>query len=778
MNTATTIKPQIGFNTEEITFRGKTVKIIPEGILFHFGKINEILDNSNQNDSSNAEIDESLGLRVNKKADSTKYEYTWVKFTGGSPDYQIISTKVIGQSLGTHVKQRNKRLCNRLRKKYKISESKIEDFIEELGIFMENNEEKLFTPEEEEPKSEISRVPEGFDDYPEFIQQKAMEIIEGGKVLETFNTIIARAHEGDKREIELLIYGLLTNRIDDTEQVHIKLGGTTGVGKTHLIKTVLKIVPERFVLVTNSFSPKWLYHTNDLREDYNYILIDDYGDIGDPNNIIGLLKDIMDTTKEVVTHSTIIDGKAVTLIIDGKNIYFLTAAADISNIEIERRCLNLNPSESIRHLNNVKMHVLDEVIASDGSLEIGFKLCQAIFDKLTEKPYKVFNPFIKLIETDILGSTDIKMFAAFVKARTLIHQNEREEINNGTLLGTKEDVEVIQGLWKDIAGLQRYNISKKQIQVLKSLKVYEETHKSNVDLGMHDKFAGSTYREIATKFGVAKSTVRNWIKGSENKYEVNPKPSLADLGFVIVKSSNPDKDNAESWIYLNPEKEKEVKGWKLDNDVDMLTNKRNYVSIEGLLGKISIIRSYLKVNKRIQIHKSSILNHPQIEKLPEQAKTDKEVKYILKTVNEVIRELPDYEDVDDEEMHTAYLDALLSPNVNLPESTGSSSLSESQVSNQTYKGNGQHVQNKIEKDGHKIEIDDDETLSLVSYPFDSPTFDEEYNSVDEALLNTLEYDGDITVGELITDWAGYYGFQINEVKGSIIKLLNKGNIRR
>lgn len=596
----------------DLSFKGKPIAVDGKAALFYFGEYDK----------------HEILLLIEK---DLKYNFQWVC------NSKKISRKHSDHTgLHIHKTMRDNKITNDLINKIKVPEDNIKSFLDELGIYLEEHEDQIFNTDKEEQQDE--HVYTCFDDYPEDIKKTAADICKSDNPLGAFKNGISIIHEGDDPEIELSVLQHFTNRVLNGEPVHGRVGGGTDAGKSDLVLNCLKIVPERFQQEIQTLSSKSLYYDTELRDDYNHIIINDFLDSPDS---IALIKVMTDNLNKKKTHRTVLDTKdgkkGVILEITGKNIVVITAAKDINDAEANRRFLHQNPKEDKKHKKNVKNFIKKVGITGIGDTDLIFEILQATYDKLTENEFNVFNPWIDCMNLEDKGFTDIKMFINLVKARTIIFQEHRHKIDEDTILGSKEDVIEVTKLWNAIAPMQQYKFSRKQVELLSLLDEYTKIEGTDGQLYYPD---GKTYNEVAEALDVKRNTVYSWINGYYNENTQSGKKGLAELGFVITKSSDPDNENSPKHIYLNPEKKEFIESLKQGFDLDNLIEIDLNIEFNVDNPKNMIIKLYLEfVNYKTGSYKT-IKNDPRIQKLKRSVKTDEEVYNIVKNVKEVLNDLP------------------------------------------------------------------------------------------------------------------------------------------
>ncbi len=564
----------------------------------------------------------------------------WVKHREDTDPEFIGRRYVTLKGLEDTHKTRDNHLIDKITKEG-IGKDEVNTFFDEVGPFIQHNNLNK-PPGDPGPGGDLETPPESFQEYPENIQRGALKIIEDPQidVFQFLKGTISKVHIGDDPEIEFSILKEFSLHVENGETVHDRIMGGEDTGKTDLSLKVLDIVPTRWQLKLTSLSPKYLYYSKKLREDYNHIVINDFLDNPDS---LGLIKVMTDNLQDRKEHHTVIDGTAVDMEIPGKITVTITAKKDINDPETERRFLHLNPQEDPDHKRRVKEFIKRAGITGSLDSSLRFELCRAIVDKLTEAPLKVFNPWIECLQVEDLGNTDIKIFIGLVKARALIYQEDREKIGNDTILGTRGDVEGVLKLWFKIAPLQQFKISKQQLELLNELPVYEEgIYKEALrdrDDGnsLEEGTTGRTYKDLSTTLKKPVSTIRTWIKGYSNKNTGQEKPGLESLGFIISKSSNPGKEKAPLLFYLNPEKKDYLGGLKEEKTyLNNVESKINDIII-GLNSEKEVISQYLLYLNKSKIIIRDIYKNSNFEKPPSIVKTDKEVYNIICSTREALK---------------------------------------------------------------------------------------------------------------------------------------------
>lgn len=705
-------------------------------------------------------------------APNNKGQFTYQWKVKQEDKFKALSVKMDYKLLDQRVKSRDQLLVESLNERCKIPKDKIESFIKELGIFLSDYKEEFsFDEESEEQELELNQ-PQGFDDYSDNTKAGALHVVQNRDPLDFFKRVVGSKHIGDDKEVEICILQQFTNRVLNGEPVHIDMGGDSDSGKTDLVNTVLDIIPERFQQSVSSLSAKSLYYDETVRNDFNHFVIDDYADEND--DVLGLLKVATDNRLKRKIHKTIIDGKFKEYEIPGRNVFSITAAKDISEIELQRRHLKLNPEQSDEHKTQVKGTIAESEVSRSGDPELLFEIAKAVYEKLTERQFMVFNPFIGQIDIKDKGNTDIKIISALIKARTVIYQNTRTEITEGVLLGTKEDVEAILSLWKSIGTLQQYKINKKDMELVTKLPFFDEEYydsyiaglsNNSFDLIDSERAKGLTYKELAETMKVSKSWVQERVNAFNSKQRDPRKMGLLDMGLVITRTTNPEHERAAHWLYANPDKKKLIEGWKSDNDLTILNINSDSQFINDSIGKWKLIGHYLNYLSAKHIS-PTYMRTPIIEELPEEFNTDEEVLNILQIVNKEIENLPEEAFYKESSTSLGLIDNLYGQ---LENPINDAQNKNPDNDNQPDSDIGQESQAKQDKEETRKQISG--TLFINAYDGNIVL-----NPVERNILEHLAGMGNKEYSYMVTDWAIDSIYSREEIIEAIEYLMDLGAI--
>lgn len=465
------------------------------------------------------------------------YTQWWYVPPGNNIGQNIGSAHKSSVPFNVENKRRDKQLKKFITSKFPdIKQEEVEEFFAEVVEKANELNEKLF-PAEKPKKDEILNI-ESLNDYSDTLKDEANIIFEDDP-MKYFMQSLSLVHNGDEETKEILILSLFTKHVENGKPVCAIIVGTTESGKTSLVNKVSLISPARFLIETNSMSSKAaFYHQDAFREDYNHLVINDFLD---STEAIGTLKALTDTEITNAKHMTVSDDKAaVTLEVKGKNTVIVTAAQQLTDRELNRRLLHLNPDESVEHQNATKEFILEKESGIFEDTLPKFDVAKAVYEKIIEDTFEVYVPWILMLNVELFGKTDLKHFTNLVKARTLINRANRHEIVEGVLLASNRDFMEVLNLWNYISKMQATYLPSKAFEMLNLLPKWDE------DTYDEDGHFGFKIRDLAKEMEVGYATIRRWFWGEEDQ------TGLVDMGFVYAVKDG-DKDTSPWVMYKSDE---------------------------------------------------------------------------------------------------------------------------------------------------------------------------------------------------------------------------------
>lgn len=152
----------------------------------------------------------------------------------------------------------------------------------------------------------------------EEIKKEAMQIIKEGKIIEYLVKCAHKFHMGDDVDIEATYYSACTIKIKNSLGLHIDTVGDSGIGKSHVQKTVSFLMPDDAV-ISMSVSPKYLFYKEEFMG--GAVLFMDDIDVDD--ELKAIIKRTTSNFHETIHHGTIVNGDAIEFNIPPEIVYWV-----------------------------------------------------------------------------------------------------------------------------------------------------------------------------------------------------------------------------------------------------------------------------------------------------------------------------------------------------------------------------------------------------------------------------------------------------------------------
>jgi hypothetical protein len=379
-----------------------------------------------------------------------------------------------------------------------------------------------------------------FKDYPENVQKEAIEIIEKNEFLNYLLNSVSWKHQGDIKTAKLLLLSMATIYIK--EPVHQILNAEKGKGKTDVFNRVKEVQPDQYIIDLVSFSVKSLYYGKDniLNNQYNILIIDD---VKFTNDIIELLKLLLDNERKKKIHRTVIDGKYNEMELEGYFLGLINRAKDDLDSELADRCYlnSLEDNKEYKIKNRIKEN---NIINIDPYNERFNLILKCSYQWLIDKEIKVYNPMLLFFEVQKHERRNINHYMALSKGMTFYNYNQRKTID-GITIGSYEDIKATLNIVVDDFQVQKDKLTDPEKKVIDELENNPE----------HD-----TNKLLANALGLNHKYINELVKGRDNQNGLEAKgyieTTLEDKGsynintYTLLKTyKNPPNTNL---IYTVP----------------------------------------------------------------------------------------------------------------------------------------------------------------------------------------------------------------------------------
>jgi len=427
-----------------------------------------------------------------------------------------------------------------------------------------------------------------FEDYPEHIQEEAIKIIEKNTFFTELLDSIGWKHEGDKETAMVLLLGCASVYIG--EPVHQILNAERGEGKSDTFNRVKELQPEQYNVDLVSFTVKSLYYGNKqlLNDEFNILWIDDVKLVED---MVELLKLILDNERKYKSHKTVINQKFEEMELEGYYLGLINRAKDDIDMELIDRCYLNSLSENNKR--KIKNKIKEKIVRNDMQYyENNTFILKACYQYLIDKEIKVYNPLLLFLDVDEYSNRNISHYLEFMKAMSFYNYHKRQKIDD-TTIGSFEDIAIVLNIISKEFTIQKDKLTDLEKSIINELEKNPENN---------------TNQKLATALERTSERIGQIIRGRDNQL------GLKDKGYISVETVDKGHFNQNEYTLLKSYKEDP------NNEIiyQTLKNFTCLMSENHLLTKKAIIVNFLEyklvlINKYIEKKLTTFLENTKIE---------------------------------------------------------------------------------------------------------------------------------------------------------------------
>jgi len=332
----------------------------------------------------------------------------------------------------------------------------------------DNNDVKAKTSNKIENKDEI-KEPEA----PQYIKDKAIEILKAGKSIEYLIDAYHTMHVGDTVTGKMILAAIASQSVLNSSGLQPKLSAGSGKGKSHAAKTILHLVPPKYILET-SLSGKALYYKEGLQPG---TLV--YSDDTEPD------EDLQATIKKSTTNFQSKTNREISVKVEGewttksfsipeRIVWLLTSVNDTGSIEYLNRQFNLSVDESSTQDDLVWKRMQEKAIT--GELEYPINdivlVCREIINEIKKQLFIVRIPYADRIEwNDKENRRNGAQFIDIIKAFAVFDFMNRKRVDDTTIEANIDDFNNALSLYATRAVNQRLKLNDNEQNKLKLMKI-------------------------------------------------------------------------------------------------------------------------------------------------------------------------------------------------------------------------------------------------------------------------------------------------------------------
>lgn len=310
------------------------------------------------------------------------------------------------------------------------------------------------------------------EEIPDSIKEKALAIMEAGTPINYLMEVYSKLHVGDIITGRALFGCIGCQSVFNSNGLHPKLSGNSGKGKTHSVKSVMHLVPQKYVMEA-SLSDKALYHCN-IAE--GTIIFND--DVEVSEELQSIIKrastNFQTTTKHIISVKSGDNWTSKEMIIPPGIMWCLTSVNDNGSIEFLNRQFNLGVDETTQQDDMVMNFHLEKATTGERSFPINDDVltCRVIIDDIKSKKFTVLIPYAKqIIWADMANRRNLEMFLDFIKAFAIFDYRHRAKVNETTIEANIEDFNNALSLYSKRAENQKFKLNDNEFALLRTMEL-------------------------------------------------------------------------------------------------------------------------------------------------------------------------------------------------------------------------------------------------------------------------------------------------------------------
>jgi DNA primase len=425
-------------------------------------------------------------------------------------------------------------------------ENDLHKLIELLDEYREQ-EIKSSTEEQAEPSQYILTTTE---------KNEALQIAKDKNVIQTITQKLTHTGIIGEDENKTFLFVIATSHIQENP-LNALIQGSSGSGKTNLLKGIYKIMPEESKKIYSRCSEKMLYNVPKYYFRNKLICFEDVDGLGEEAEY---------AWRELVSNGELISGVSYKDEKGNIGIKELVVYGPITSIACTTKGAIYADNMSRLFLiaideSHQQTKKINEYQAQEASGLINKKEQQQAIKQLQNyvrilEPYQVHNPHatkLKLPEGIRDERRLYRLYLYFIDMICVLHQYQRRKTESGKLIATKQDCQIAKDLLFECIMLKMDELDGSLRQFFESLKEYIKT-KNN------DKYS-FTQRELRTDLNISKTHLYRFIT------------ELKQLEYVQENIYNGNQGNTYQIRYWDDYKKvrEDVKQF-LQNQIDTISD--------------------------------------------------------------------------------------------------------------------------------------------------------------------------------------------------------------
>jgi energy-coupling factor transporter ATP-binding protein EcfA2 len=341
--------------------------------------------------------------------------------------------------------------------------------------------------------------------------------------------------------------------------VSVLIKGASGSGKSELMNTILRFIPEADKEVFTGMSEQSITFMEENSLRHKVLAIQEFSGLNNPagnTNLRSLLSEGKIRRQTSITNAKDNNFNTQVNKVVGPISLFMTTTEKSIHPEDENRMISITVDQSAEQKRKIllaKAEAFNGIIASQEVI----KDMQAISIAYRKALKKVEIPYVKNIAKSMDTNFDqvlrhFDKILSLIEAHALLHQEDRD-IKDGKVIANEEDYSVVCSLLEPILSTQtKRKIDFDMIRIMKAIKEYGELKGDFLDSTPHDFDQLDTSNTfLAEKLQLAPSVVSEKCKkAKELGLIVNDAPNGKPAMYSVLRDSASLDKILPSWSEL------------------------------------------------------------------------------------------------------------------------------------------------------------------------------------------------------------------------------------
>lgn len=311
------------------------------------------------------------------------------------------------------------------------------------------------------------------------LHARAFDILSNGDPLKFMLDTFSKCHIGDKIVAECMIMSVASQSVDNTMGLHVSVSGNSGKGKTHVCKSMLRLIPDEFKL-SGSVSDKALFYNPDLRAGTVFW----FDDTALSEDFQEVLKNSTSNFESRIEHMTLTtERKLKVCSIPERCVWWLSKVDDAGDDQVMNRMLTVWIDDSAEQDGRVLeyLRTAERKLKKDVSDVGDISVCCEIWRILKERLVYVTIPYSERIR--FLGFSNRRnpsVLFDLTKCHALLFSFQRREVDDvpgvKTIEADLSDFYAALEVYKKIegdSGALTSNLSKNEARMLSFFETME-----------------------------------------------------------------------------------------------------------------------------------------------------------------------------------------------------------------------------------------------------------------------------------------------------------------